>query len=423
MVRSSLFVPLCMLVACRLHFDEGDDVGSDAASARLRIEVTGWGAVTGPGGIACTETCEYTPDGPVALTATAGEAWVFDRFESCGAQPTCSGSPGETIRVTFARAPITANRVFVTSGNVTLSPTGRTGLDMQCQSAAAAGGLTGTFLALVSTTTEDARDRLTGSRGWVRLDGLAVLDLPTDIGLATMPRGVLYDELLGTQSREFVLTGSTIDGRKTTPNCNDWSSSTANTQGGRSDGTGAYFFGSSNGTCAGRVFCFETGRSVQVSLKPPPFPIGRYVFLSMWTPSAGIASADARCAGDAAAAGLPGTYKALLATTTQSVLERVGTLEGVWRRPDGGLVTRLGLDHPNLETSFAMSAAGAPSALINASFGAASLTTRATLPLSCDDWTNPAGLMSVLEGWRASPFDLIISASCGSYGVVCVQTQ
>ena len=62
----------------------------------------------------------------------------------------------------------------------------------------------------------------------------------------------------------------------------------------------------------------------------------------------GLAGADQICATRAAAAGLPGTYRAWLSTTAENALSRLGTANG-WVRPDGKLVARsrddLAADH------------------------------------------------------------------------------
>src|SRR5262245_12432676 len=77
---------------------------------------------------------------------------------------------------------VTSNVAFVTTR--TLNPStfgGLAGADAICQATADQAGLPGTYIAWLSTTTTNAVDRLAGSRGWVRTDGVPFADTPADI--------------------------------------------------------------------------------------------------------------------------------------------------------------------------------------------------------------------------------------------------
>lgn len=422
MPRRRVIAACIALSSCRIGFTEQN--APDAASS-VHLKVTGKGVVTAPEGIACIDDCVAPVTGPITITATAAEAWRFDHFDPpCSDQPTCSLAPGETTTATFVADPITANRVFVTSQVAVLDAAGRGGLDAQCQARATAGGLTGTFIAFVSTSTQHAVDRLTGSRGWIRVDGLPVLDQRTDLGDSELPRGVALDELGQPTPRRFTMTGSDGAGRALSGNsCMDWSSSAGNTTGGISDAGTQFMVGFSGSLCAGLLYCFEVGKVAIVATKPPAFPVGRYVFVARsFDPSTGIAAADLRCAADATAAGLPGSYKAALATTTRSVIEHTGPLGGIWRRADGALVTRGGLEAGNYDTHFARAANGTP-VIDYAMIGAGSLTERATLALSCTDWSSTTGEVSIVFPFRMTPYDAVYTTNCQSLSLICVQTQ
>lgn len=423
-------VACVVLAGCRVNFSERDPDAMEVdavvdAPAPVRLRIIGYGALTGSGGIACADDCMAPVDGPVTITATAGETWTFDHFDPpCGSQPTCTLMPGQTAAATFVAQPITANRAFVTPMAATLGPSGRNGLDLQCQMAAAAGSLPGTFIALVSTTTQDAVNRLAGSRGWVRMDGLPLLDQPSDLGLGTLPRGVMFDPMMGQHPGMFVLTGSDGMGRLVVGNnCTDFTVVGAQSVGGIADAAMHFMIGMTSSGCNGLLYCFETGKSVAVSTVPPRFPVGRYVFTATsWDTTTGVAGADATCQSQAAAASLPGTYQAVLATSTQSVIERLGALDGAWRRPDLASVTRTGLAAGNYSATFSVTAAGAPLPDF-AVFGAPSLTERASLATNCTDWTVNTPAAFTLYTFRMSPFTSIGQAGCGLRPVVCVQTQ
>jgi len=149
------------------------------------------------------------------------------------------------------------------------------------------------------------------------------------------------------------------------------------------------------------VFCFEIDRNVAVALQPPAFPVGRYVFVAA-QPLAmnGITGADAQCQADATAAGLAGTYRAILATTTESASTHVGGFAEIWRRPDGIVVARTGLDQAALLAAPDTTAAGAPQPQITAFLGAASATALGDATTTCNDWTSTvtAGTQDVIYG-------------------------
>jgi hypothetical protein len=84
------------------------------------------------------------------------------------------------------------------------------------------------------------------------------------------------------------------------------------------------------------IYCFGTDRVQQVD--PFPAPQRRaFVSAQPWT-VAGIASADAQCQSDAFAAGLPGTYLALLPTANAAASSRF-TIGVPWSRVDGAVLT------------------------------------------------------------------------------------
>src|SRR5207249_1446674 len=77
-----------------------------------------------------------------------------------------------------------ANLAFVSSATYTPGAIGgAAAADATCNALATSAGLPGTYVAWLSTTTQNAVDRVSGARGWVRIDGLPIADLPTALGV------------------------------------------------------------------------------------------------------------------------------------------------------------------------------------------------------------------------------------------------
>lgn len=232
-----------------------------------------------------------------------------------------------------------ANVVFVSS--TTMVP-GMWGGDLaipdaECKRLAIAAGLPdGDYVAWLATATTNAASRL-GGRGWVRPDGLPFADEIADL----VAGAVFYPPELDENGNVMgfgtnVTTGAYGDGGVHFENCTNFTSTTGNILTGNpwrgadgwSSGTRAI------GGCVSshHLYCFGVGRDVAIAPAPE---VGPRIFLSSsWIGTDGIAAADARCAQDAATAGLPGTFRAFLSTTTQSAAAR-GTPVGPLVRPDG----------------------------------------------------------------------------------------
>lgn len=378
--------------ACRIGFDPL------AGERIITVTIEGEGAVASePAGLACFGSCAARFDGVVALRSHPLDGWQLASWSpTCGDAPTCVlDDPAITaITVRFERAAITANRVFVTRAQMNGDLGGRAGADLLCRDTAVGAGVTGTFRAFLSTSSQAAIDVLVGSRGWVRLDGAPVFDTIADLTSGRHPFPIVLDENSLPYS-ERVWTGSNADGTAAGQMCNDWTASTG--------ATGIQGFSSQVGADAiddqgdvacdqlRSLYCFEVGRT----LAPPAVarvPIGRYIFTTESAFSLGpngLARADALCAHEAAAAGLPGEYTAMLATSTESIRDRLGDLSGPWRRPDDVIVAVDELGATGLlRVPFLVSAGGA--AVIDQVFlGADDLISRGTQ--TCGDWEVTSG--------------------------------
>ena len=156
---------------------------------------------------------------------------------------------------------------------------------------------------------------------------------------------------------------------------------------------------------------------------------------SPWAPTlnGGLAAADAVCTTDATGAGLPGTYKALLATVGATAISRFNTSAGQlpWARPDQTLMTAT----PGaLAGALVYLDASPHSNAVNTQFfgqvflwtGAPNLITVGTALTTCNSWNAPSGTASIgLAGYsRISDwFGATSGVACNTANVrhVCLQ--
>jgi hypothetical protein len=235
-----------------------------------------------------------------------------------------------------------ANIIFVTSKNYPGKTDGIAGADARCQDAATAGGLPGNFVAFLSSTLGTGVSRLasSNSRGWVRVDGTAVADFPSDFESKLTLNPANYSEF-GIQVTGDVWTG----GLATDATCTEWTSATAG-QGTAGDVSSQreWFNFTTNKPCANsrRLICTEIGKKHSVT--QPAIALKRlFVSKQPWKP-AGLASADALCNSEAVAAGLSGAYLALLNVTGQKAAARMSNAgSDQYQRVDGAMIGGLAL--------------------------------------------------------------------------------
>lgn len=306
--------------------------------------------------------------------------------------------------------PSGANRVFVTSMAIDASFGGLAGADAHCAMAAGNAGLPGEFRAWLSTSTVDAVDRFTGSRGWVRLDGTPVIDRIEDlVATGKMFAPIVIDER-GNQIIGNAWTGTLPNGR-VNPNetCSDWTNAGSSVIGNIEAGPPDYtdWIPVLCDGSVGRLYCLEVGNNVAVS--PPPATDGRLVFLSSPRVAAGVGALDAMCTADATAAGLPGTYHAAVATTTATIASRFSVDNRPWRRVDGSLVANgpAMFDGSKLLNFVTQNADGtyhgASTMFLNDVLtftGSTSPTTLGFVSSTCSDWNDTSG---TLAGGFGSP--------------------
>jgi hypothetical protein len=277
-----------------------------------------------------------------------------------GQSPSCSFviQADTAVTATFAAA----NVIFVTSSAYTMSSIGGiAGADALCKARATAGGLTGNFIALLSSsnnggTPTNAIDRIPSTaRGWVRMDGLPVFDRPSDLfGAHQMFYPVRLDEngtpvagnsVYATQLIFTVTATSSAGLYDGLPDCNGLTggTSTDNVQGGSAFDSAITAFSDWQTTCngTGHLYCLQTDYGTPVTFPVAP-PGSRLAFVtrSTFNGSAGMAAFDQACSDEAQAQGFTGTFLALVGTSSQTAESRfAGSLGGPpWARPDGVLL-------------------------------------------------------------------------------------
>ena len=216
---------------------------------------------------------------------------------------------------------------------------GVAGADAFCAAEASAAGLPGQFIALVSTSTIDARARLAGSRGWVGTTGMPIADQIDDVMSGGRALGVINHTADGVElpnSQLYVWTASTGSGTlDSTGTCADWTSATGSAAVGFYTRSTPGLINTTVLPCLtpAHLYCFEIGNDAVVT---PIQSSGRIAFITQ-NPSnapAGLAAYDAECQSDAAAANLSGTFLAAVATTTATTASRFPATTP-WRRVDG----------------------------------------------------------------------------------------
>jgi len=354
------------------------------------------------------------------LVLTACGRIAFDPLAAGDGGPTIDGDPSRP------------NVAFLTQGVTNASLGGIAGGDQFCRDEAVAAGLSGTFIAWLSTAPEPIAARLAGSRGWVRPDGEPVADTVDDLLAGKMfnPVDRFANGARAMQPTMMVWTGTGPTGMLSTSNCRDWTSATNSDNcivGRPFVNMPGFTSAQSFGICADldRLYCFEIGHAKQVI--PNASVTARRAFLS--TPVAVAGAFDQQCQDDANANALPGTYLAAVSLTIATAASRF-TMAAPWARVDGTLLapTAAGLfDSASLQTYVNQTADGTYLSSNSLAIWSGSVDPLATgtQQSTCGDFTSAAGNQAVLgipyssiatELWGGA------SGPCaGPYRLLCLQ--
>ena len=344
----------------------------DLTKHPLTVTATGLGKVDStPAGISgCSSTggtcmANFDYETLVTLTATpGGSGTTANELVAWGGA--CAGTPvtsnctvtitaATSASATFALAP---NIIFTTTNEYSASLGGLSGANAICMTEA--GSLVGTgpkqntkFIAFLSTPQVDFKTQLSGqgtnATGWRRPDGTPVFNRLGDLANNVVyypPRWDATRDLAGppvSQSAPRVWTGSNVDGTfsggcagvGTVPIW--WGGSGISGQGtyGLASASSSMAVSTDTQNCAtttAHLLCLGIDRASSVDAAPVT---GRLAFTSTanFNPnSMGIATADAICKSESTQAGLPGSYRALLAQEGASAISRFDTTGRTWVR-------------------------------------------------------------------------------------------
>jgi hypothetical protein len=334
----------------------------------LEVQKTGSGSVhSTPGGLDCGSSCSQASAAFPAGTVVALEARPEAGSYFAGWEGACAGIT-RTCAVTLdaamtAQAHFTAishNMVFITAATYDGNLGGLDGADAKCAAEASAVGLSGAYVALLSTETVDARSRLvlpgtqTPARGFVRMDGKPIADTVDDLFTKyTVLYPILFDSegrILPTSSRvldedQYVFSGSFENGtRRPELTCKSFTSDGAGDPvecGQPGSGPGAWLR-SIGGNCGpkgvyGRdshIYCFGVSSQTPLPILDP-LPGKRIYLTKSSLHMAGRAAANALC--DAEKPAGTGTVKALISTTDQPAAA-VLSMTTRYRRVDNVIV-------------------------------------------------------------------------------------
>ena len=409
---------------------------------RVTPSGTGTGVVTSsPAGLTCGATCtaSFTHGTTVTLTATPTTGHSFGGWTGActGTALTCTVTVTAATAV-GARFDPPPNIAFVTSTSHTGDVNGLLGADRLCQARADAAGLPGTYRAWLSTDATSAISRLAGASGWVRPDDRPVANTPAELAAGRMFHPIRLDENGRDVGDVDVMTGTNANGTMSTASdCGDYNlADTQSVTHGRADGVSSPFsiFGSGACSTARRMYCFGIDHAATVAPTPPTSFRRAFITSASWTPGGGLASADALCTSEATAAGLPGTYRALLPTSSASAASRFNAATGTapWARVDGVLLATTAatlFSSARWATAMTVQAGGQYMTSGNTAVwgGAASLSVAGTSASTCGGtWVATTASATAGRNGLSTLTDLFgfdASASCSStiHKLVCLQ--
>jgi hypothetical protein len=279
----------------------------------------------------------YPPSGAtVTLHAAPNVPYSF-----AGWSGACSGTMDCTLNVNMnlaATATFTRpNIAFIGRGLFRGDFGALSAADTWCNAMAQDGGLPGTYVAYLGLTGSPAQTRLTGSHGWVRPDGVPLVDQPDELVAGKLRSTLQVDQhraFYDASATVLVRTGAAADGG-VGQNCNDWAGGAGATASGGSNRLGGSQWASNTttGICTNGepIYCFEVGQQ----LSPPTFSIpsgGRVAFVSnaRFDGAATQATLDGECSLEAG--------RAMVAMRSRADAGSVAYVRldaGTWYRPDG----------------------------------------------------------------------------------------
>src|SRR5690606_27133758 len=205
---------------------------------------------------------------------------------------------------------------------------------------------------------------------------------------------IILDEKGDQSTFVRVYTGTGAQGQAHSNHCGDWKEAEGiqGLTGSASYSSGSWTNNTSlDCTTESRLYCFGIDRVADL---PTPEVEGRLAFLSdsFFLPGQDLSAADALCQHDAQAAGLSGTFKAMIATTTSSPISRFDTSVPTGVRVDGLTLWESASDaaSEDLLLPRLLTASRETPPNRGAWLGSGSLGEAGTAETTCDDWTSDA---------------------------------
>lgn len=205
---------------------------------------------------------------------------------------------------------------FVTSVNTNGNLGGLSGADAICQQRAVTAGLSGMYTAWLSTNTVNAKDRIPDASYYLVGGGLIASNKAelTSGSISSPINRTEFGSLAG--PNVGARTGTNFQGNINTPNCNNWTSgsSSVSGRGGFVNDSNSYWTQGGTSACNlnRRLYCFENQpKRVFVTNSSYNGDLG------------GLSGADVKCQTHANNAGLAGTYRAWLSTSSVDAKNRV----------------------------------------------------------------------------------------------------
>jgi hypothetical protein len=229
------------------------------------------------GGIASAETCNgFTVGASTNVLGTLGQANLTTSFWTNTGVPQSCNVPRSLLclqQTSTPPAPVfgtTVKRVFVTStthtGNLRTAAvaSGVAGADAICKTRALAAGLSGAFVAWLSSSTQNGFDRISDVGPWYQVQSAGTLNLLTFTNkamLRSLPTNVIAVDETGLAVSGDVWTGTTIGGTRTNDTCANFESASNLVFGAfgalGSTNQGWTIAGSSSCSSAKRLLCLE----------------------------------------------------------------------------------------------------------------------------------------------------------------------
>jgi hypothetical protein len=331
-----------------------------------------------------------------------------------------------------------ANRAFVTSGVYWPDPTvgpPEVWADATCQGVAQMANLSGHYVGyLGSSAATSWLTRLGNAAGWVRRDDKPFAAAQSDVtifdGVSPLPH-TLYplnidEHGMTVPPDTFVLSG------RYGHDCMGWTNSgqmypglaSAAWLGAGTFDTASAFLPTTCGTKL-HLYCLGTDYNVNLSY---PHAAGRtaFVITSVGFNYGGVAEIDRLCAQHASDAGLVGTFKALVSTTTASAASRFSTMGPPWVRPDGIPIVASAADlfapggGPLMIAALDIDQSGQPTSG-SMTTGGTSLLSTSPATLNCNDFTTgPGGTYQVAIGSSDYSNALMVSTQDRTTGLPTV---